>query len=92
MQSTYGNTAQALADLESGKVDGLVIEILQANIFLQSFYAGKFRIIATPLTNEGIRLVLRIDEGAERFVELLNQGLEEMRENGSYEALLRAWL
>lgn len=88
----YNNASQAFANLESKKVDAIIMNTLSAHTYLQSLYVNKFKIATPPLTNEGIRLVLQ-DDGLQSklFMKHFNRGLQKMRDSGAYDELLRKW-
>lgn len=88
----YNNIPQAFAHLESRRVDAVIMNSLPAHTYLQSLYADKFKIATAPLTDEGIRLVLQHDGSqAEQFMKLFNEGLDNLRKNGTYDELLEKW-
>lgn len=89
--SGYSNPATAFAALDNQRVDGVIVNSLEAKNFVQGLYAGKFIIADIPLTNEGILLILHKKQDSENFIELFDQELKRLRENGSYADLLQLW-
>lgn len=84
----YDNMLTALSDLEKGNVDAVLIDPLQAQVYLSGF-ANRLKVVAGPLSTLAIRLVVRKDE--KEFLKRFNEGLKEMKENGDYKALLKRW-
>lgn len=89
--SGYATAPQAFADLENQQVDAVIVDSLAGKSYVQGLYAGKLLIADTPLTSEGILLILHKTKDTELFIELFNQELKNLRENGSYRKLLQAW-
>lgn len=87
---SYNNVAKAMEDLEYSRLDGVVLEILPAYTFVNSIYRDKLRVCTIPLTQQGLRLVT-IKNTDPSLIEHFNDGLKKLKENGSYDLLLRKW-
>ncbi len=85
----YDSISTALDNLMNDNINAAVIDAWPAYVFTLSFYKDKLKVVTAPLTPEGIRVVARIEE--EHFIEQFNQGLEEIRKNGTYQRLIDKW-
>lgn len=89
--SGYNEATQAIVDLNNKKIDGVIMDSLLAKSFTQGFYAGRFYVSKTPLSREGITLIMHETENGKNFINLFNQKLTELRADGSYSRLLNVW-
>jgi polar amino acid transport system substrate-binding protein len=89
--SGYNEASQAIVDLSNKRIDGVIMDSLVAKSYAQGFYAGKFYILKTPLTSEGISLILHNSEDSKKFLSLFDSKLKELRENGEFSRLLNVW-
>lgn len=89
--SGYSNISQAFADLNNQRIDGVIVDSLQAKSYARGLYANKFIISDFTLTTEGILLILHKTKETEHFMELFNQELKRLRDTGLYINLLKAW-
>lgn len=87
----YENPSRALADLDNGTIDGVIMDTLQAGSYLRGLYAGRFKILPPPLISEGIELYLRKNSDSEHFLTLFNEGLQNLRASGAYQTLISQW-
>jgi polar amino acid transport system substrate-binding protein len=87
----YDNMTVALADLDNNKIDALIMDSLQAYVQIQGIYAGKVKIVTSPLTQDGLRLVTLNKTRYNELFDLFNKSLSSLKENGTYEELLRKW-
>lgn len=85
----YDDIAQAFADLNNRKIDGLITDSSQAKNFISGLY--QFKVADFLDDNEGIRLILRENKGNEFFLHFFNKKLEELRADGTYSNLLEMW-
>lgn len=86
----YDSLQAAFADLSVGTLDGVLIDYLQAFSYVTELYAGKLKIVSSPLSNKGLKLVVSDGEN-KRLVNLFNEGLKELKQSGEYTALLKKW-
>jgi polar amino acid transport system substrate-binding protein len=87
----YHDILPALADLSEGRIDGAIFPAIPAYTYVHTFYKNELKIASLPLTNEGIRLVARKDKVGEKLIKQFNEGLETLRQNGTYHQLLEHW-
>ncbi|MBA3602091.1 MAG: transporter substrate-binding domain-containing protein [Parachlamydiaceae bacterium] len=87
----YREASQAIVDLSNKKIDGVIMDSLAAKSYSQGFYAGKISIVKTPLSSEGISLILHNTEDSKKFLSLFDSKLEELRSNGEFARLLSVW-
>ncbi|MCE2983570.1 MAG: transporter substrate-binding domain-containing protein [Parachlamydia sp.] len=87
----YDNILRALADLDDHRIDGAIFPAIPAYIYTTTFYEGKLKIATPPLNHQGIRLVALKNEKGGKLIASFNQGLQEMRRNGTYKELLVKW-
>jgi polar amino acid transport system substrate-binding protein len=86
----YDNGARALEQLDKGELDGVVMGILEAYAFAENIYQGRLKVATHPLTLEALRLLV-LKEEQEDLLMHFNHGLKKIKENGSYDTLLRKW-
>lgn len=87
----YDNILLALESLSRGHIDGVILDVIPAHIYISSLYSDKLKIATLPLTKEGLRMVSRLDREGEKFITLFNDGLKKAKESGAYDALLKKW-
>ncbi len=89
--SGYSEASQAIVDLSNKRIDGVIMDSLDAKSYSQGFYAGKISIVKTPLSIEGISLILHNTEDSKKFLSLFDSKLEELRSNGEFARMLNVW-
>ena len=87
----YDNMSTAFSDLVANRIDGIVINALEAFLQLQGLYAKELRVATPPLTKEGLRLIVRKEGEGTQFIELFNEGLKQSRDDGQYNAIRDKW-
>jgi ABC-type amino acid transport substrate-binding protein len=80
----------ALEELVNSKIDGVVMPSLLANSYVRDIYSGSLKVVNKPLTEEGLRLITLKDEN-EELIDAFNDGLKKLKEDGTYEKLLKKW-
>ena len=88
---TYDSPITMLDDVVNDKIDGAFLNQLNAYDFTTGYYKGKLRVATPPLTQEGLRLITGVSRRDAALMETFNAGLEEMKKNGTYHALLQKW-
>lgn len=88
---SYTSMTDAFNDLYQKRIDGLLMPILQADTYINTFHHNEFKVVTSPLTDEGLRLVARKNPISEYLLDQFNLGLLQMFEDGSYSALLKKW-
>jgi polar amino acid transport system substrate-binding protein len=87
----YDDMLHALTDLSERRIDGALLPALPAYTYVTTFYKNELKIATSPLTDEGIRLVtLKNDEG-KSLIKLFDEGLAELKQNGTYHKILEQW-
>lgn len=87
----YDNVLRALSDLDEKKIDGVILGVIPANIYVHTFYAKTLTIATAPLTNEGLRMVTSRNSKGEELVSKFNKGLDELKADGTYQKLIDNW-
>lgn len=86
----YDSIPEALEEIVTNQIDGILIDYLQASSYIRSLYREKVKIVTPPLNDLGLRLVTLSREEKE-LIALFNRGLDKLRDNGTYEKLLKKW-
>jgi polar amino acid transport system substrate-binding protein len=86
----YDSIAKALNDVNSGEIDGAIIDVLMATSYCQDLYQGKLRIVTEPLNDAGLRLIT-LHNRAPELIEAFNDGLEKLKASKEYEKLMQKW-
>jgi polar amino acid transport system substrate-binding protein len=87
----YDNLLMALDMLTKRNIDAVIMKAIPAYVYTQSFFRTTLKIATTPLTSEGLRLMMNNDSDDDKFMKRFNDGLKRLKENGSYEALTKKW-
>jgi polar amino acid transport system substrate-binding protein len=89
--TSFDTPLQALSALEKNTIDGVILPLIQAYIYTTGLYEGKLKIATEPLTNDGVRLIALKNDRGTHFIELFNKGLKEVKEDGTFDELLKKW-
>lgn len=90
--TSYENMTRALDTLASNQIDAVIMEVIPAYTYIQTFYRDKLKIITLPLTDEGFRLIaLKNDNLEESLIKRFDEGLNKLKETKKFEALLYKW-
>lgn len=87
----YDNLLIALQNLANGSLDGVIVKAIPAYIYTHGLFSDKLRVATAPLTGEGLRLFTVKDPSGQQLIEAFNSGLKKLKENGTYDALLKQW-
>lgn len=87
----YDGVLAPLDDLDKGKIDAVIINVIPAYIHVKGFYSDRMKIITSPLTIEGLRLITRKDTRNAEFIEKFNEGLRNLKKSGEFESLIKKW-
>ena len=79
----FKTASSAVMELKNGGVDAVVIDTIMAEIYCRQ--TTEIHYTEVPGTEEDT--VFCIQQGNEELVELINEGLDEIRENGTYDEL-----
>jgi len=88
---SYSSMTDAFNDLIQKRIDGMLMPILQADTYINTFHHNEFKVVTPPLTDEGLRLITRKNPIAEYLLDQFNEGLHQMYKDGAYAALLKKW-
>lgn len=86
----YTSIPEALDEIIMDQIDGILIDYLPATGYIRNLYFGQVSIATPPLTDAGLRLISLAGEHQE-LLDVFNRGLEKLRDNGTYEKLLKKW-
>lgn len=86
----YASIPEAFEEIVMEQIDGILIDYLQATGYIRNLYYEKVKIATPPLNDAGLRLITMEGENKE-LVDVFNRGLDKLRENGTYEKLLKKW-
>lgn len=87
----YDSMTMAFDDLYSDRIDGIILPVMQAYTYIDTFHKGRFKVVTSPLDDQGLRLVTRQTYLSEFLIEEFNQGLQELIDDGTYQALCDKW-
>lgn len=88
---SYPHLSDALVAMNNGAVQAVIGGRLLAENYVRSLYPDKFEIASDPLSNLGLRLFTRHDDEGVKLLHKFSQGLHRLKEDGTYEALLKKW-
>lgn len=88
---TYTSMSDAFKDLHMNRIDGMLLPLLQADTYINTFHHSEFKVVGTPLTDEGLRLIARKTALSEYLLDTFDAGLKEIMADGTYSALMKKW-
>ncbi|MBS3903895.1 MAG: amino acid ABC transporter substrate-binding protein [Simkania sp.] len=86
----YDSTPDAFNAVAAGMVDGAVAEALIANAYCRNIYNGKLQIATHPFNDNGLRVLTRSQTSLD-LLKAIHRGLNALKKNGTYDALLKKW-
>lgn len=87
----YDSLTAMIDDVIKDRIDGAILNQLNAYSFATGYYKGRLKVATPPLTHEGLRLITHIHPRDAKLISAFNEGLSEMKADGSYHALLEKW-
>lgn len=88
----YANLPKLIDDLLNHVLDGAILNGLLANQYAKrGLYQNQLKIVTPPLNKEGLGLIARDTPESKKLIEMFNEGLKTLQENGTYEQLLKRW-
>jgi ABC-type amino acid transport substrate-binding protein len=87
----YNDILQALADLNTNQIDGVIFPSLPAFIYTKAFYPNRLRIATPPLNEEGLRLITLNNPKGASLIQHFNEGLHKLKQDGGYDELIHKW-
>ncbi len=86
----YASFNEAFIDLETGRIDGVLIDSVYAEYYLTKMNKlDQFNLINSTFAQEGFAVGVRKDD--EKLAEKINEGLAELRENGEFKKISEKW-
>lgn len=86
----YDSFNEAFIDLENGRLDGLLIDRVYAEYYLnQNKKMDDFNLIKTPYEEEDFAVGIRKDD--EELLQEVNDGINELQENGEFKEISEKW-
>lgn len=79
----YENMPTALEDLVEGKIDGVLLETLEAHALIPNLYPDSLKIVTAPLNDKGLRLITLKGKN-EALIRHFNAGLKKLRHSSNY--------
>jgi ABC-type amino acid transport substrate-binding protein len=86
----YDSVTQALDDVVTGKVDGMILNFINASRLNRSLYRAKIRLLMPPLSTQNVRLAVRLGNNHE-LIQLFDKGVSKYVKSGQYKELLDYW-
>ncbi len=86
----YQSKPQILEELAAGKVDAVLIPVLDARTLVPSIYPNQLKIIDGPLNQKAIRLVTLKDKNSS-LIKYFNRGIKKLHSSGAYQQLLHTY-
>lgn len=87
----YDSMTMAFEDLYRDRIDGIILPVLQAYTYIDTFHKGRFKVVTSPLDDKGLRLVARKTYLSDFLIGEFNTGLQELIDDGTYQALCNKW-
>ncbi|MGO2852580.1 MAG: amino acid ABC transporter substrate-binding protein, partial [Tetragenococcus koreensis] len=86
----YDSFNEAFIDLESGRIDGLLIDRVYAEYYLnQNEKMDDFNLVETPYEDENFAVGVRQDD--DELLAEINDGLQELQDNGEFAEISEKW-
>lgn len=89
--TSYDNVLTALLNLEKGQIDGVLIESFPAYLYIAGIFAGKLKVVTSPMTNFAVRIMVKKKKVESELIQRFNKGLQEVKKDGTYDALIKKW-
>lgn len=87
----YENNMDALEDLSQHAVDGVIMQVIPASIYINSFFKDELKVATQPLTDLALRVVMKSNKGNQKFLKVFDEGITAIKESGLYDALIKKW-
>ncbi|MCB1114375.1 MAG: amino acid ABC transporter substrate-binding protein [Chlamydiia bacterium] len=88
---SYDSMILMLDDILANKIDGALMNQLNAFNVTTAYYKGRLKIASPPLNDEGLRLITLNRPKEKALIEAFNRGLKAVKEDGTYDLLLKKW-
>lgn len=88
----YSDIPKLIDDLLDNALDGAVLKGMLAFIYAKTgLYQHQLKIVTPPLNNEGLGLIAKDNAESKKLIQMFNDGLKALEENGTYNQLLQKW-
>jgi len=87
----FNNMNVALSELVMGKIDGVIMNNIDAYAFLEGYYSSKLKVVTAPLNDEGLRLITLNDFFGKALIKIFDDGLGKAKAEKVYHKLIQDW-
>lgn len=87
----YPTAAEALENLDNNLIDGVILDALRAHVYADGFYRGRLKVVTSPLTDRGVRLLTLNETDKLAWIKQFNEGLISVKNKGIYDQLMNKW-
>jgi polar amino acid transport system substrate-binding protein len=87
----FDSPVAALDQLMKGDLDGVIMDQLLAYLYFAGVYQDQMKVVTLPLTMDGLHLMTLQDDVGEGLIEVFNEGLQLLKEDGTYLKFLKQW-
>lgn len=87
---SYSSPAYVLEALKYSFVDSAFLDVMVARAFVSNLYQGIFEITSKPLSDEGLCLVMMINQDP-FLIEAFDRGIKKAKRRGIYKRLMQKW-
>lgn len=88
----YNDRNELINDVVNKKIDGMILDMILAEEYVRSgLYTNELKIVSTPLTREGLRLIVKNNEHSKKLIQEFDSGLSSLKKSGRYNQLLLKW-
>lgn len=88
---SYDSVILMLDDILHNKIDGALMNQLNASNTTSAYYKGRLRVATPPLNKEGLRLITLNRPREIALIKAFNEALDELKKDGTYAELLKKW-
>lgn len=86
----YETLTSAIESMLRGDVDAVIMNLIPASALMRGIYGSRIKIVGSPLTESGIRVVVKKGEN-DPLITLFNEGLQELIKDGTALKLREKW-
>ena len=87
----YNNMNRALDDLKNDHIDGVIMKAMPAYAITKGLHAGRLKVVTPPFNDEGMRIVSLKSTLNDEVINIINESINKMRQNGAYNAFIVKW-
>lgn len=88
----YNNLFKLIDDVNTHRIDGMILNFIIASEYTKNgIYKDQLKIVTNPLTKEGLCLIAKNTVESKKFIEKFNEGLKNVKKDGTYKKLLLKW-